>query len=116
MFNHINLDVFRELYRDAEEQLPERMPVPRGRSVCITAYIDASHTSDEVTLSSHTGYLIFFNRAPIIWFSKKQSTVKSNTFSSEFIAAKACMEAIVALRFKIEDVWHSNRWTCIYVM
>ena len=41
------------------------------------------------------------NEAPIIWFSKKQNTVESSTFSSEFIAIKTCVEHIAALRFKL---------------
>ena len=33
---------FAEIYRDAEEELPHRMPAPRGRGLTITAFIDAS--------------------------------------------------------------------------
>lgn len=92
---------FKDHYRDAKEELPQRMPVPRGRSVKITSFVDASHAANKVTRRSHTGFIIFLNRAPIIWYSKKQNTVESSTFSSEFIAAKVCMEYIVALRYKL---------------
>ena len=50
---------------------------------------------------SHTGFIIFLNRAPIIWYSKRQKTVEAYTFSSEFIAIKACIEHTTALRFKL---------------
>ena len=83
------------------EELPNNMPRQRGQSVKITAFVDASHAANKVTRRSHTGYIIFINRAPIIWFSKKQNTVESSTFSSEFIAMKTCMEHIVALRYKL---------------
>ena len=92
---------FKEYYRDAEEQLPHRMPKPRGRSVHMTAFVDASHAANKVNRRSHTGFLIFLNRAPIIWYSKRQNTVESSTFSSEFIAMKACMESITSMRFKL---------------
>ena len=92
---------FQDHYRDAKEELPARMPKPRGRMVRITSFVDASHAANKVTRRSHTGFLIFVNRAPIIWYSKKQSTVESSTFSSEFIAMKTCMEHIVSLRFKL---------------
>ena len=95
------LEAFREQYRDAEEELPHKMPKPRGRPVITTAYVDASHAANKVTRRSHTGFIIFVNRAPIIWFSKRQSTVESSTFSSEFIAMKTCTEHIMALRFKL---------------
>ena len=94
-------EIFRDHYRDAKEESPERMPQPRGRSVKITAFVDASHASDKITRRSHTGFVIFINRAPIMWYSKKQNTVESSAFSSEFIAMKTCMEQIVSLRFTL---------------
>ena len=92
---------FHEMYRDATEELPFNAPIPRGQSVMMTAFVDSSHGSNKVTRRSHTGYIIFVNRAPIIWYSKRQNTVEASTFSSEFIALKVCVEAIVGLRFKL---------------
>ena len=92
---------FKEMYRDAHEELPKHMPGPRGRKVTTTAYVDASHTSNRKTRRSHSGFIIFVNRAPIIWHSKSQKTVESSTFSSEFIAMKSCVESITALRYKL---------------
>ena len=89
-------------YRHAEEESPINMPKPRGKSVQITAFVDASHAQDKVSRRSHTGYIIFINRAPILWYSKKQNTVESSAFSSEFIAMKTCSEAIIGLRFKLK--------------
>ncbi len=96
-----NADVFKDQYRDAEEELPPNMPVPRGRSVTTTAFVDALHAANKVTRRSHTGYIIFVNRAPVIWYSKRQNTVESSTFSSEFIALKTCVEHISAIRYKL---------------
>jgi len=92
---------FAEIYRDAEEPLPHRMPVPRGRSITMTAFVDASHAANTVTRRSHSGYVVFLNRAPVVWYSKRQNTVETSTFSSEFIALKVCLEAIEHLRFKL---------------
>ena len=94
-------DDFAEIYRDAEETMSHRMPVPRGRSVISTAFVDASHAPNKKTRRSHTGYVVFLNRAPIIWYSKRQQTVETSIFSAEFIALKACLEAIEHLRFKL---------------
>ena len=77
------------------------MPKPRGRPVVTTAFVDASHAANRKTRKSHTGYVIFVNRAPILWYSKRQQTVEGSTFSSEFIAMKTCVEAIVHLRYKL---------------
>ena len=102
-FNGDTVEAFKEQYRDAQEQLPpEHMtPTPRGAAVTTTAYVDASHAANKVTRRSHTGFILFINRAPIVWYSKRQNTVEASTFSSEFIAMKVCVEHITALRFKL---------------
>ena len=89
---------FKEQYRDAVEELPHKMPVPRGQPVITTGFVDASHAANKKTRKSHTGYILFVNRAPLIWYSKRQQTVEASTFSSEFIAMKTCIEAVQHLR------------------
>ena len=83
------------------EELPKGIPEPRGKSVTITEYVYVSYASDKRTRISHTGYVIFVNRSPIVFYSKQQSTVESSTFSSEFIAMKICMKNVIGLRFKL---------------
>ncbi|CAJ1959256.1 unnamed protein product [Cylindrotheca closterium] len=92
---------FQAYYRDAKEEMPHNAPKPRGQSVGSTTWVDASHGANKKTRKSHTGYVIFRNRAPILWHSKRQNTVEASTFGSEFIALKACIEAIAHLRFKL---------------
>ena len=94
-------DEFQVHYRGARDEFPHNMPPPRGQPVVLTAFVDASHAANQKTRRSHTGYVIFLNRAPIVWYSKRQNTVEASTFSSEFIALKACTEAIVHLRYKL---------------
>jgi len=100
IFNH-NVESFKEHYRDAKEEMPFNQPLPRGRGVVLTAYVDASHTANKATRCSHTEYIVFINRAPVLWYSKRQTTVESSTFSSEFIAMRTMMEAVRGLRFKL---------------
>jgi hypothetical protein len=92
---------WQDFYRDAKEAIPPNMPEPRGRAAEIHCFVDADHAGDRVTRRSHTGILIFVNRAPIIWYSKKQNTVETSTFGSEFIAMKTAVELIEALRYKL---------------
>ena len=47
--------------------------------------------------------MIFINSAPILWYSKRQNSVGSSTFGSEFIAAKTAVEMIKALRYKLRS-------------
>jgi hypothetical protein len=59
---------FTDMYRDARrEEMPHKIPTPRGHGITMTAYVDASHAANKVSHRSHTGYVIFLNRAPILW-------------------------------------------------
>ena len=96
-----NARTFKEYYRDAHEEMPHRMPKARGRSVTTTAFVDASHGANKRTRRSHSGHILFVNRAPVKWYSKRQQTVETSAFSSEFIAMKHCLEDVEHLRFKL---------------
>ena len=90
-----------EFYGDVKEDIPSWTPPPLGNSVKLTAFVDSDHAGNLVTRRSYTGYIIFVNNAPILWYSKKQNTVESSTFGSEFIAARTCVEAVEGLRYKL---------------
>jgi hypothetical protein len=92
---------WKDFYDGAEDELPPRMPVPRGNGVDTTCFHDSSHANNVVTRRSQTGFIIFVNNAPIVWYSKRQNTVESSTFGSEFVAARAALEAVEALRYKL---------------
>ena len=77
------------------------MPVALGRIVHTTCFVNANHTGNVVTILSHTVVLIYVMNTPIIWFSKKQNTVESSTFGSEFGAIQIAQDLIVALRYKL---------------
>ena len=83
------------------EELPTNMPQPRGMEFVIRSYIDADHAGDSITRRSRTGFLVYLNSAPVYWISKKQSSVETSSFGSEFIAMKQCTEYICGLRYKL---------------
>jgi hypothetical protein len=90
-----------EYYPDAQDPIPPNAPEPRGNSVTTSCFVDADHAGCRATRRSHTGVLIFVNRAPVVWFSKRQNTVEASTFGSEFVATKISVELIEALRYKL---------------
>ena len=91
----------KELYPDAIEEVPPNAPKPRGKPVQITCFVDADHAGDQVTRRSRTGVLFFVNKAPIMFFSKRQNTVETSTYGSEFVAMKQSVEMIKALKYKL---------------
>jgi hypothetical protein len=92
---------WKEYYPGAKEAIPPNMPEPRGKPVTTTCFVDADHAGCRLTRRSHSGVIIFVNRAPIIWFSKRQATVESSTFGSESVAMRQAIDLIEALRYKL---------------
>jgi hypothetical protein len=91
-----------EFYPDIKgENLPLHMPEPRGESVQVNMWCDSAHATDLVTRRSTTGIIFFLNGAPIKWYSKRQNTIESSTFGSEFVALRIAVEMNDALRYKL---------------
>ena len=57
--------------------------------------------SNKVTRRSHNGFIIFMNMAPIFWYSKRQNSVETSTYSSEMVALCIISEKIIDLRYKL---------------
>ena len=86
------------IYRPVSEGLPHDAPEPLGRHVTMSHYVDANLMHCLLTGRSVTGILHFINQTPIDWFSKKQATVETATYGSEFVAARTCVEQTIDLR------------------
>ena len=84
-----------------KEEIPPNMPEPRGLGFTMCTKVDADHTSDTITRHSRTGFLVYLNCAPIYCWSKKQNSMESSFFGSEFIAMKQCCEYVRGLRYKL---------------
>ena len=85
------------IYGEGSEILPSDAPEPLGKPVILTHYVDANLYHDLLTGRSVTGILHFLNKTPIDWYSKKQQTVETATYGSEFVAARICTEQIIDL-------------------
>jgi hypothetical protein len=85
------------VYGDVEEDLPYKAPPRLGKQVILTHYVDANLYHNVLTGRSVTGVLHFLIGTPIDWYSKKQATVESATYGSEFVAARTCVEQIIDL-------------------
>jgi hypothetical protein len=96
-----------EFYPDAKDVLPPDMPEPRGKLVQITMFVNASHAANVVTRQSRTGVLIYCNMSLIIWHSKKQNSIETSTFGSEFMALKTGIELLEA------NDGRATQWACV---
>jgi len=86
------------VYGNVTELLPTDAPEPLGKPVQITTFEDANLYHDLLTGRAVTGILHFLNGTPIDWYSKRQDTVETATYGSEFVAARIATEQIIDLR------------------
>ena len=92
------LQVFRTRGSNVQEILPDDMPDPLGEAVITTTTMDANLNHCLATGKSLTGCLHFVNKTPVDWYSKRQATVETATYGSEFFAAKTATEQIMDIR------------------
>jgi hypothetical protein len=78
------------VYGNLHELIPTHNPDPLGNCVTTVTYTDANLHHDILTGRSVTGILHLCNQTLIDWYSKRQATVETATFGSEFTAERDC--------------------------
>jgi hypothetical protein len=74
---------------------------PLGKYVTLTHDVNANLFYDIITGRSVTGILHLVNKTPIDWYSKKQATVETATYGSEYVAARTCIDQVMDLRLTL---------------
>jgi hypothetical protein len=62
---------WKPMYGDAKEAIPPNSPVARGKAIELCLFVDSYHAGEHFTRRSRTGFVIYLNMAPIVWFSKR---------------------------------------------
>jgi hypothetical protein len=83
-----------EFYPDVAEAIPENVLKPQAKEVVMSCFVDADQAWCRETRRSHLGIMMFVNRAPNLWFSKRQNTVEASTYGSELLAKRLSIERI----------------------
>ena len=89
------------VHGEVMEEVPADAPEPLGKHVVLTHCFDANLHHNMLTGHVVTGALHLANQMPIDWYSKKQSTVETSTYGSEFVAGRTCVEQIVDLCYTL---------------
>jgi hypothetical protein len=100
----MNDKYWKAFFGEVKEALPLNAPPARGRSVLIRIYIDAEHGGNMVTRRSRTRYVQFVNNTVVNWFYRKQGSIETSTFGSEFVPLKTAKEANRGLRYKLRMI------------
>ena len=77
-----DLDKWEIFYPNSQEIMPRHIPEELGKYVVIKSYVDANHAGNMENRRSHYFIIIYVNNAPIILYSKLQSTVEASSFGS----------------------------------
>ena len=96
-----NHDWSYSVYGDVKELIPSDAPTPLGKRVTTVTYVDANLYHDMLTGRSVTGIVHFLNKTPNDWYSKKQATVETATYGSEFVAARTATDQIMDMRLTL---------------
>jgi hypothetical protein len=67
---------WKSMYGDLKEMIPFDASVSRGKEVDLRLFVDSDYAGDKLPRRSRTGFVIYLNMAPIVWFSKRQPTVE----------------------------------------
>ena len=94
-------DWMRSVYGDVTEGIPKNAPIPLGNFVTTTTYVDANLYHDMITGRSVTGIIHLLNQTTVDWYSRKQATVETATYGSEFVAARTATDQILDLRLTL---------------
>ncbi len=85
------------IYGECEEQIPDNMPEPKGKTVTITTFVNANLMHDVIMGRSVSGIIHMMNKTPIEWFCKQQNQVETATYGSEFMVMRIGTEQIMEL-------------------
>ena len=81
----------------AKEEIPKDAPVPLGKPVVTTTYVEANLLVyyGMLTGKSVFGVLDVVNKTPTDWYAKKQGSAERATYGSEFVAARTATEQVI---------------------
>ena len=96
------IDEMKEVYVNAVKDLPPNALKPREKGVHINCFVDTDHRGDKVTRHSKTGIILYGNSVPLIWYLKRQNTVESSTFRTEFVALRIATELFTSFAIIFE--------------
>ena len=92
------------VYGNVQKELDPDMLVLKVKYVRITTNLDANLMHCLVTARSLTGILHFLNQTSIESYPKKQNTVETATYGSEFSALNTATEQMMGLCYKLCDL------------
>ena len=92
---------WKEFYGGAMETITPNASKPMGKEFDLSLFCDSDHAGDSKTWQPPTEFFICLNTAPIVWLSKKQPTIETRVFGTEFVAMIIVMETLFGVWYKL---------------
>jgi hypothetical protein len=83
------------VYGNPTEDVPADAPPPLGKQIILSHYFDANLMYGVLSGKAVTGVVHFYNKTPVDWYCKKQSTTEMATYGSRFLACQTNFEQII---------------------
>ena len=109
------------MYGKYEENIAKDAHEPLGKRIVLTHYFNASLMYDILSRKAVTSVCTFYNKTPVDWYCKQQSTSEIATYGAEFLPRRKCCENIINhqayLRYlgkpvgEMDYVWKDNEST-----
>ena len=96
------------------EAFPSNAPPPMGKEVDLCMIVDSNRAGDKQPRRSGIGFMIDMSMSLINWYSKRQFTIETSVFGTEFVAMKVEVETLCHL-IQFEDDGYSNIWTLLHL-
>ena len=98
---HKEYDWQRTVYSGAKEETPHEIPEPKAKHVTTTMYVDANLQNDQVAGRALTACLYLVNATSSHWHTKRQASVETVTFGSQYVEARIATGQIIDLRYTL---------------
>jgi hypothetical protein len=92
---------WKSMYGDVKNIITSDAHVPHRKEMDLRLFFDFDHDGEHFTRRSRTGFVIYLNMAPLVWFSKRQTTAESSVFGAEFVAMNNGIETCCGLHYKL---------------
>ena len=93
-----------DYYEGSVRQYLPNAPKELGKPVWIWIFVDASFASDKKDRKSVTGMLIYVGDMAFKWYSKRQKSIASSTYGSEFVALRHATEEAMSILITLQSL------------
>ena len=72
-------------YGETRVTIQINAPEPRWEEVDTNMFVESDYAGNKKSCKSRSGYMIYISITLVLWYLKKQSTVRISVFRAEFV-------------------------------